>query len=116
MGVFARFRRKSKDAEETSGDGAQAATLTAGSEAEDSSPEATGTTGAAEAAGAPEAAGSVASPASSADADAAEEAEEVADEAASTRGPAAVAEPVEIPKQQNAEQAADSEAGERARK
>ncbi|MFE5028518.1 hypothetical protein ACFRAO_35765 [Streptomyces sp. NPDC056656] len=95
MGVFARFRRKSKDAEEASTTEAQADTLTAGPEAEDSS---SGTSEAAD---------------TSAATDAAKP--EASTEAADSPEPAA-AEPVEIPKQQSAEQAADSEAGEGARK
>jgi hypothetical protein len=95
MGVFAMFRRKSKGTEEASTTEAQAATLTAEPEAEDSSPE---TSEAAD---------------TSAAAEAAEP--EASTEAADTPE-AAAAEPVEIPKQQSAEQAADSEAGEGARK
>jgi hypothetical protein len=93
MGVFAMFRRKSKGTEGASTAEAQAATLTAEPEAEDSSQtsEAADTPAAAEAAE-----------------------PEASTEAADT--PEAAAEPVEIPKQQSAEQAADSEAGEGAHK
>ncbi|MGX1674354.1 hypothetical protein [Streptomyces sp. NPDC055400] len=102
MGVFARFRRKSKDAEEASATEAQAAPVTAGPEAEDSS---SGTED------------SPSGTSEAADTSAATDAvkPEASTEAADTPDSAA-AEPVEIPQQQSAEQAADSEAGEGARK
>ncbi|MFC9460983.1 hypothetical protein ACFRAI_45295 [Streptomyces sp. NPDC056637] len=98
MGVFARFRRKSKDTEAASTAEAQAATLTAEPEAEGSSPETSGTS-------------ETADTSAAADTTAPEE----STEAAGTPEPAA-AEPVEIPKQQSAEEAADNGAGDSARK
>ncbi len=94
MGVFSMFRRKAEQAAAESSEGAKGATLTAEPETEgdgDTSPEA---------------------PAAEA-----HEASEDAEKAAAAQGAeSATAEGVEIPKQQSAEAAADSEAGEGARK
>ncbi|MFP3987499.1 hypothetical protein U9R90_08330 [Streptomyces sp. E11-3] len=88
MGVFSRFRRKSKDTEEASTAEAQAATLTV------------------------EPAAEAAEEAVEASAEAAADGDDVPD----TDADAASAEGVEIPKQQSADEAADNEAGEAARK
>ncbi|MCF3120680.1 hypothetical protein IPZ68_13350 [Streptomyces arenae] len=96
MGVFARFRRKIKDSEEASTTEAAAATLTAEPEEAKDSPEASAD----------------AKPAAEADTDA----ESAAEDKPAETAEAAAAEGVEIPKQQSAEEAADNEAGESARK
>ncbi|MBT2388895.1 MULTISPECIES: hypothetical protein [Streptomyces] len=88
MGVFSRFRRKSKTTAEASTEEAAASTLTADSPVERASE-------------------------AEASKNAAEEVTEAAE--AEATEPAA-AEGVEIPKQQSAEEAADNEAGEGARK
>ncbi|MFE5857409.1 hypothetical protein ACFQ61_29850 [Streptomyces sp. NPDC056500] len=96
MGVFARFLRKSKDVAPTEGDGVDesaAGSLTKEPEAGSDSGAETSKDGSTEK---PEAAASV------------------ADEAPEAEAPAA--EGVEIPRQQSAGEAADSEAGEGARK
>jgi len=86
MGVFARFLRRSKGKEDASTAEAPAESLTAGSEAK-----------------AEEAKGS-------------SEAETKAEAAAAAEDSKNTAESVEIPKQQSADEAADNEAGEDARK
>ncbi|MEV8315689.1 hypothetical protein AB0Q95_16120 [Streptomyces sp. NPDC059900] len=115
MGVFARFRRKSKDTEEASTADAAAGTLTAEPEAAGESPEAeTGKEeGKAEAAAGDETkAGTKADAETEAGAEAAGKTE---DEAEGSEE--AAAENVDIPKQQSAEKAADNdEADEGARK
>jgi hypothetical protein len=87
MGVFSRFRRKSKTAAEASTEEATASTLTADSPIECSS-----------------------------EAEASKDAAEVTEAADAEVSETAAAEGVEIPKQQSAEEAADNEAGEGARK
>ncbi|MDQ0940266.1 hypothetical protein [Streptomyces sp. V1I1] len=88
MGVFSRFRRKSRTTAEASTEEATASTLTADSPVECGSEAEASTDAAAEVTEAAEAEGSE----------------------------TAAAEGVEIPKQQSAEEAADNEAGEGARK
>jgi hypothetical protein len=100
MGVFARFRRKAKDSEETTTEAAAAASVTAEPEK---------TEGTAE--------GSPGSTDSKPVAEAGTDKESAAeDKPAEGGGEAAAAEGVDIPKQQSAEKAADTEAGEGARK
>ncbi|MER5438666.1 hypothetical protein [Streptomyces sp. NPDC002790] len=92
MGVFARFRRKVNAADEASTAEAQAATLTAAPEVAEAEEPIEATAGPA----------------------ADQEATETAPEGETAE--VAVSEGVEIPKQQSAEQAADNEASEGARK
>ncbi|MEU6768313.1 hypothetical protein ABZ916_38130 [Streptomyces sp. NPDC046853] len=119
MGVFARFRRKSKDAEEASTADAAAGTLTAEPEAAGETPESESgkEEGKTEAAAGDETeaeAGTKADAGTGAEADA-ETAGKTEDEAKSSEE--AAAENVDIPKQQSAEKAADNdEADEGARK
>ncbi|MFE6160355.1 hypothetical protein ACFQ7F_15745 [Streptomyces sp. NPDC056486] len=109
MGVFARFRRKSKDTEEASTTEASADTLTAEPEAAGESPEPESGKEEAKAEAAAE-------DETKADTEADAETEgKTEDEAESTEE--AAAENVDIPKQQSAEKAADNdEADEGARK
>ncbi|MYT74194.1 hypothetical protein K377_01738 [Streptomyces sp. PsTaAH-137] len=105
MGVFDMFRRKAKDTEATSTAEGGAATLTA-------EPEAEGVPDAESVPEAAEAASDASEEPRTAEAGAAD-----AEEAAEAGGTAeAGAAAVEIPKQQSAQQAADNEAGEGARK
>ncbi|MEU6672571.1 hypothetical protein [Streptomyces sp. NPDC046925] len=120
MGVFARFRRKSKDAEEASTADAAAGTLTAEPEAAGETPESESgkEEGKTEAAAGDE----TEAEAEAGKADAGTGAEADAETAGKTEDEAkgsdeAAAENVDIPKQQSAEKAADNdEADEGARK